>query len=79
MADSIVGFGKRNPMKGYPIVNSGYILAIGGLSESNHTTLETWLPVLGNISILEHAFRSKKGSEKTRRNFEAYYYIEDFG
>ena len=52
------------------IIPSGYTLAIGGLSESNHTTLETKLPILGDIPVLGHVFRSKK--DKTRRNLVAY-------
>ena len=53
------------------IIPSGYTLAIGGLSESNHTTLETRLPILGDIPVLGHAFRSKK-DKQTRRNLIAY-------
>lgn len=53
------------------IIPSGHTLAIGGLSESNHTTLETRLPVLGDIPIVGNVFRSKK-DKKTRRNLVAY-------
>lgn len=53
------------------IIPSGYTLAIGGLSESNHTTSETRLPILGDIPVLGHAFRSKK-DKQTRRNLVAY-------
>ena len=53
------------------IVPSGYTLAIGGLSEYNHTTTSTKVPGLGNIPLIGNAFRRKK-NKQSRRNLIAY-------
>lgn len=39
------------------IIPSGYTLDIGGLSESNHTTSETRLPILGDIPVYKQKIR----------------------
>lgn len=53
------------------IIPTGYTLAIGGLSESNYTTSETGIPLLGELPFIGYAFKNKR-DKKIHRNLIAY-------